>query len=52
MTSILSFRWTSAKFVIHHWNHNKRGKERQKKKKKESESTLILAVSEEIRKLT
>lgn len=53
MTSILSFRWTSAKFVIHHWNHNKRGKERQKKKKKKkSESTLILAVSEEIRKLT
>lgn len=52
MTSILSFRWTSAKFVIHHWNHNKRGKERQKKAKKKSESTLILAVSEEIRKLT
>lgn len=52
MTSILSFRWTSAKFVIHHWNHNKRGKERQKKKKKKSESTLILAVSEEIWKLT
>ena len=51
MTGILSFRWTSAKFVIHHWNHNKRGKERQKKKKK-SESTLILAVSEEIWKLT
>ena len=34
MTGILSFRWTSAKFVIHHWNHNKRGKERQTKKKK------------------
>ena len=34
MTSILSFRWTSAKFMIHRWNHNKRGKERQKKKKK------------------
>lgn len=51
MTGILSFRWTSAKFAIHHWNHNKRGKERQKKKKKK-ESTLILAVSEEIGKLT